>query len=170
MKKRNPNPERSELLHPLVSLLLFDKEKPDFSANKTCKLSPSYFKFSEVPDLIRSENFALKLDSFFKLLTLEQRDKLISQLVKSIKFEIVYKGVNALRRPNYEMYDFDTEESQENYRKELKVFIETGNVRDFLIIYFALFFEDIFKHYFEIPDFVSEDEYNEVLGIYAVIE
>lgn len=24
--------------------------------------------------------------------------------------------------PNYEMYDFDTEESQENYRKELKVF------------------------------------------------
>ena len=45
------------------------------------------------------------------------------------------------------MYDFDTEESQENYRKELKVFIETGNVRDFLIIYFALFFEDIFKRF-----------------------
>ena len=90
MKKRNPNPERSELLHPLVSLLLFDKEKPNFSVNKTCKLSPSYFKFSEVPDLIRSENFALKLDSFFKLLTIEQRDKLISQLVKSVKFEIVY--------------------------------------------------------------------------------
>lgn len=154
----------------LVSLLLFDIEKPDFSENKTCKLSPSYFKFNEVPDLIRSENFALKLDSFFKLLTIEQRDKLISQFVKSVKFEIVCRGVNVLRRINYEIYDFNTEESQENYRKELKVFIETVNVRDFLIIYFALFFEDIFKHYFEIPYVLSEDEYNEVLGIYAVIE
>ena len=74
------------------------RKSPIFFANKTCKLSPSYFKFSEVPDLIRSENFALKLDSFFKLLTIEQRDKLISQLVKSIKFKIVYEGVNALCR------------------------------------------------------------------------
>ena len=74
----------------------------------------------------------MKLDSFFKLLTIEQRDKLISQLVKSIKFKIVYEGVNALCRQIMKCMDFDTEESQEHYRKELKVFIETGNVRDFL--------------------------------------
>ena len=170
MKEQNPNPRRCELLAPFVSLLLFDSTTPDFIPSFPNKLTKSYFKCKNEPNILVSLDFVYKLDLFFKSLTTSQRDELVMQLLKSEKFLFVYSGNKVLTKSIIPTLDLEAYfNSLESLCAEMKAFKNDGNVRDFMVIYFALDFEYLFHHNFKEPGYVSEEEYKNVLEEYTII-
>lgn len=155
MKEKNQTSENSKLIEPFINLILFDSNDfPNFDKSYFEKLSEKYLKCrndcQEDKEPTESTYFIEKLELYFRMLSVNDREKL-SQII--VKNELVVETLfmNYVL-DNKIIMDLETEDNERkhffSFLIELIKFKIDGKVNKYSYFYFALLFQQIF--YFEI--------------------
>lgn len=147
-----------KVLEPLVNQILFGvANKPLFNLSK-CSLSNEFTRVcNQIKDDKESETFLNRnIISVFKDFDKNKRF-LISKIILNDSIYVEMLTLLDSARLKTKISDLHLIKSQMEY--EIINFTITGDVNSMIILYFILYFEEIFYYNFDFDNAITEDEY-----------